>query len=826
MDPARWEEVKRIFADALEIAVIDRPAFVRERSRGDIEIEAEVLSLLDEVRESASDTLERSAAELIPELTREHGGDEFRQIGPYRVLRHVGQGGMGAVYEAEREDEYRKRVAIKLIPSGVRHAEVLRRFQQERQILAGLNHPNIAMLFDGGATADGVPWFAMEYVDGLPVDAYCDAHRLDVRQRLELFREICAAVSFAHGKLVIHRDLKPSNILVTRDGAVKLLDFGIAKLLEEGGESGIGVTRAGYYLVTPEYTSPEQVRSGPTTTAADIYSLGVLLYKLLTGHLPYDVASLPLPAASRIICEEEPKRPSAAVTDEPAEHRIGVPSRRLRRLLAGDLDAIVLMALRKEPELRYASVDAFSADIGGYLEGRPVRARRGSRVYHARKFLVRNRWTATGAAVLLLSLTGGAASTYTQAQRAERRFAEVRALANTFLFEVHDAIADLPGSTPARELLLSTAVEYLDRLSEDARDDPELLAELIRAYTRVGDVQGNSVTNNLGRSEDALHSYRRALALAEQLVERRAGDAGARRLLGIAHARIGDILLETGDLAGAAEHYLADLSLSEDPRVSKPDDIAALRALRFALNNVGLVYARMGRDAEALELDRQALELALHEVEIAPEDPLAQRGLMVAHNRLSDRLLESGDIHTALEGYLAADVFAQAFVARDSLNDQALRDLTVSHYKIGAARYTLGEYPGALERYEAMATINAFRAEADSANVSARRDLAFSWLQVGDTHAALGAADSALVVTERAREIYEGLASEYPAVTDFQRDLAFVHATLAVLLRPTDPAAAAGHHGRAVGLLRELVERDPANAQVRGDLERLLEGDA
>ena len=825
MDASRWEEVKRLFGAALELPATDRARFVRESCRGDPALEHEVLGLLAEVRSADIDTLERPAAELLPELGREYGEDAPRQVGPYKVRRLIGQGGMGSVYEAERDDDYRKRVAVKLIRSGTAHSEVLRRFQQERQLLAGLSHPNIAVLLDGGMTPDGAPWFAMEYVGGEPVDSYCDTHGLDVRQRLRLFREICGAVSYAHRNLVIHRDLKPSNILVTDDGVVKLLDFGIAKLLGEDGKAGPALTRTGYYLVTPEYASPEQLSGLPVSTAADIYSLGALLYILLAGRLPHLVSGLPLPAASRTVCEERPRPPSAVVTDEAAARRGVGTARRLRRLLAGDLDAIIFKALRKDPERRYTSVEAFSADIARYLDGKVVQARRGSRTYRAQRFLVQHRWAAAGSALLVVTLAAGVGSTLAQAQRAERRFAEVRELANTFLFDFHDAVAPLPGSTPARELVVSTALEYLDRLSAEARNDPDLLAELARAYIRVGDVQGNPESNNLGRTGDALDSYRQALDLAEQLVEIRPGDPLFERILSVAQMAIGDMLIATGDVLGAAGHYQAALNLSEERWARAPDDPEVLGNLRFALNKLAEVYARMDRGEEALALDRRALELAQREIDLAPDDPEARRSLMVAYNRVADRIHDSGEHQASLEGYLAAEAIAHAFAEQDPLNDLALRDLTVSNFKIATAHYNLEDYRSALERYEAMAAVNERRVAADPASVTTRHDLAFSLLQVAETHAALGDADPALNFAERARQIYDDLTAEHPSITAFQRDLASAHTIIARILEPSDAVLARNHRARAETLLRELIDRDPENAQFRGDLERLVDRD-
>ena len=333
-------------------------------------------------------------AEVLPDVS--HDG----RLGVYRLIREIGHGGMGTVYLGVRDDDaFQKRVAIKVLKRGMDTDSIVRRFRHERQILASLEHPFIASLLDGGSTPDGRPYFAMEYVEGQPIVDYCDTNRLDTPARLALFRHVCTAVQYAHQNLVIHRDLKPANVLVMADGTPKLLDFGIAKLLnpELGGQTLVP-TAPGLQLMTPEYASPEQVRGEPVTTASDVYSLGVLLYELLAGRLPYRLTSRDQADIVRIVCESEPIRPSTAITqidhdwagEEPAtgepahesgevakrNRRVTVDVDRLRRQLAGDLDNIVLKALSKEPQRRYASVDQFSEDVRRHLAGLPVMARK------------------------------------------------------------------------------------------------------------------------------------------------------------------------------------------------------------------------------------------------------------------------------------------------------------------------------------------------------------------------------------------------------------------------------------------------------------------
>ena len=372
--------------------------------------------------------LQDAAFDEITKLFKDEDNQllEGQVIGPYKLIRKIGQGGMGAVYLASRDDdEYKKRVAIKLVKRGMDSEEVLNRFRHERQILASLDHPNIARLLDGGTTEDGLPYFVMEYIEGTPVDTYCDERRLSINERLNLFRKVCSAISYAHQNLVVHRDIKPGNILVTSNGEPKLLDFGIAKLLNpELYAQTILTTALSTRLMTPDYASPEQVRGRKITTATDIYSLGVVLYELLTGHRPYRIKSYTQEEIERIICRETIEKPSTAINrvvtgkdgaqqtaitpEIVSETREGQPEK-LRKRLAGDLDNIVLMAMRKEPERRYVSAEQFSEDIRRHLEGLPVIARKDTFAYRASKFIRRNKiGVAAAAAFLILAVTATA----------------------------------------------------------------------------------------------------------------------------------------------------------------------------------------------------------------------------------------------------------------------------------------------------------------------------------------------------------------------------------------------------------------------------------
>jgi eukaryotic-like serine/threonine-protein kinase len=530
MNPAEHHQLLTdLLNEALQHEPQERAAFLAQACATNVQLRREVESLLASFEES-SDFIETPALALFPEESDEVM--EGRSIGHYRIVREIGRGGMGAVYLAERTDEYREQVALKIVKRGMDTDFMVRRFRHERQILASLHHPNIARLLDGGTTEDGRPYFVMEYIEGEPIDEYCAHHYLSISERLKLFRTVCAAVHYAHQNLVIHRDLKPGNILITVEGEVKLLDFGIAKIFNPEISQTIDRTATLMRLMTPEYASPEQVRGEQVTTASDVYSLGVVLYELLTGHRPYHLTSILPSDIERVICEQEPTRPSTAALqeEEKGKRKLAFPfflSPLLpfsRSPLRGDLDNIVLMALRKEPLRRYASVEQFAEDIRRHLEGLPVIARSDTFSYRAGKFMQRHKAGVAAAALILLSLIAGLITTVWQARRAqaqqakaERRFNDVRKLANSYLFEFHDAVEKLPGSTEARELVVKRALEYLDSLAREAGDDPSLQQELAAAYLKVGDVQGRPGFPNLGDTAGALSSYRKSLAIRAAL---------------------------------------------------------------------------------------------------------------------------------------------------------------------------------------------------------------------------------------------------------------------------------------------------------------------
>jgi serine/threonine-protein kinase len=663
--------VREIFDRAFELDVGSREAVVRELAGEDDTLVEEILALLDAHERARA--FEQPAASLVDaeteEIEEDHSG---RRIGNYRLIRKVGEGGMGAVYEAERADEqYEQRVAVKLIKRGMDSDAIVRRFRRERQILASLDHPNISRLVDGGITERGEPYFVMEFVEGRPIHEFANEHQLDTHARVELFRGVCAAVAYAHRNLVVHRDLKPSNIMVTPDGTVKLLDFGVARLLRDPeSDAGQTLTQAGFRVLTPEYASPEQLRGERVSTTSDVYSLGVVLYELLTGQTPFRLNDSPVAMAKAL--ELEPTRPSEAIT---VGKRGALADRaRLRRLLAGELDNIVLMALRKEPERRYSSVDQLGEDLRRYLEGLPVFAQRDTAGYRLRKLVQRHRAASAGAAIVVLVLIGGIITTSWQARRASaeaRRAQTERAKAERISTFLQDMLGSADPRASGRDV---TVAELLGTAGERARTelaaDPEVLA---------------AVEASIGTSYLGLGLYDEALPLLEDAVRlrRTLPDAGADLARSLGNLAI--LYRSRGELDKAEPVAREALELQ---RNQSPVDTVQLATL---VDGLGQLMNSAGRYDEAEQLHREALALRrgvygdVHE-EIALSlnnlgVVLGQKGDWPAAEPLHLETLEiTRKVHGAEHPDVAAAMSTLAFVlaeqkkydAADTLYRQAL----------------------------------------------------------------------------------------------------------------------------------------------------------
>jgi eukaryotic-like serine/threonine-protein kinase len=635
MNPERYQQVKQIFEAVIACDTGERPDFLARACAGDQELRTEVESLLEHDK-PAAEFIEESAFEVTARLLADNEAESIREqrLGSYKILGEIGRGGMGVVYLAARDDEqFTKRVAIKLIKRGMDTDAVLRRFRNERQILAQLEHPNIARLLDGGTTEDGLPYFVMEYVEGTPVIRYCDDHKLSTDERLKLFRQICAAIQYAHQNLVIHRDIKPVNILVTDKGEPKLLDFGIAKLLHsDTSQPQTEMTATALRVMTPEYASPEQIRAEKITTATDVYSLGVVLYELLTGHRPHLLKSHRPDEIARAICDVEPERPSTAISrveelpssdgtapvsitpESVSATREGQPEK-LRHRLTGDLDNIVLMALRKEPQRRYESAAQLSADIQRHLDGLPVIARKDTFAYRASKFVGRNKVGVVAVALVVLTLIGGIVATAWQARRAEtqrakaeKRFNDMHRLANSFMFEVYPKIQELQGATEARETLVKRALEYLDSLAQEAGGDRSLQYELAVAYWTVGDSQGKPYVPNLGDTAGAIASYRKAQAIFESLLAAEPRNSDVPYRLGSVYQHLANVLDVTGDPNEAIATQRKAVSMFEASVAAAPNNAQYRLALASGYNYLAGVLWNEAHNNQSVEPARQALE--------------------------------------------------------------------------------------------------------------------------------------------------------------------------------------------------------------------------
>ncbi len=618
----------------------DRTAYF-ERHCPDPEVRREVESLLRyaqlEATGVADPTGRDTPVEAMGRLFNKPVITPESQIGPYRILGIIGEGGMGTVYRAVRaDDQYRKTVAIKVVRLDSRSDLVLRRFRQERQILANLEHPNIARLLDGGASTSGVPFIAMEYVEGQPITVYCREQNLTIPKRLQLFRHVCDAVQYAHQMLIVHRDIKPGNILVTAEGVPKLLDFGIAKLLdaETAGDSTNTQTMTGFRMMTPDYASPEQVRGESATTTTDVYSLGAVLYEILTGERPHQLKTYDALEIARRVCEEEIRPPSAT----------GVPG------LRGDLDTILLKALQKIPARRYSSVEKFSEDLLRFLEGRPVLARPDTLFYRTSKYVRRNRVTVVAAAVAALSLGVGLVAERRQARIASERFELVRGIAHKLIFDVHDEVARLPGSIKPREIIVASAVDYLNKLSQTAGNDPSLLNEIAVGYAKVGTAQGLPAEPNLGRVPDALASLRKALVFHE-----RASALDPKYRLDLAEFlfRMRTFYNLTGNPDAADDAVRKGIALSEELNREDPSNVKILALL--AISNATLGDSKESSDSHAaLAAYRQCREYQGRLVALKPTGENRVR-LIRALVRIGTAALRAGELDTSIQALRQAE---------------------------------------------------------------------------------------------------------------------------------------------------------------------------
>jgi len=816
VSPEKWERIKQVLGPALEQDPDSRSTYLRKACEGDEDLRGEIEALLDAYDAEKSTATVPGQSFAGRTASRLAGA----RIGPYQIIREIGAGGMGAVYLAARADDaFHKHVAIKLVQTGVNTDDLLRRFRHERQILATFDHSNIAKLLDGGTTEDGLPYFVMDYVEGTRIDVYCETHRLKIDERVRLFLGVCAAVQYVHQNLVVHRDLKPGNILVTPEGVPKLLDFGIAKLLKPEMLTSLkDATRMEFRLMTPGYASPEQVRGEPVTTASDVYSLGVILYELLTSQRPYRVKTDSPAEILRAVCDQEPEKPSTAATrSEDAERiaagRATLPEK-LKKQLSGDLDTIVAKALRKEPQRRYVSVEELAGDLRRYLEGLPVSAHRDTWRYRAGKFVRRHRAGVAAGGLVAVSLVAGVVATTWQARvaRTERanaleQFNDVRKLANSFLFEFHDAIQNLPGSTPARKLVVQRALEYLAKLSTRAYGDAGLQRELAEAFLRVGDVQGNPYISNLGDTRGALHSYQQALQISQSLLKAHSVDAEARRYLARSYESLGSVL----PLVGKPSEGLADLKnalqILERLAAADPGDQKLSAELADCYQELGDLQGHaglqnLGDPNAALASYRKALAIF--------ERQNARRGIAVLQTRIGDVEASTGQPQHGLTEYREALSIEQELYATDPSSADAGHLLALGYEKIGGAQEESNPR-AALRNYAQAAAINERLLRADPNNQQVAMSVVVALRYEGDLQAKRGDRMGALANYHRVLEILEKRTAADPNnVMVAGRYSEMLALTADLLAHSGKPDEARRMTSRSLAIIRELANRGEA----------------
>lgn len=693
MKAPRFLRLKQAFQDLLDSSPEQRAAALELAAREDAAFGAELAAWLAATERRAGEWLEEPAvlglgdeADGSPGTSPATAAPE--RVGPWLLEAEIGRGGMGTVFRGRRDDgAFEQTVAVKLVRSELASEVLRRRFLAERRILAGLVHPNIAHLIDGGTTPNGIPYLVLEHVTGDPIDQYCDRWGLTVEERLRLFVVVCGAVHFAHQKLVLHRDLKAANVLVDETGHPKLLDFGIAKLLaasaEEADWTALGLARP----LTPEWASPEQLRGDQLTTASDVYSLGVLLHVLLTGRRPHRFAGQAPEAFAREIEESGGGRligsvgfaESGGAGGVRGSERPAAPAGVDRRRLRGDLERIVARALAPEIDRRYGTVVELATDLECHLTGLPVSAHPPSVRYRLGKLLRRHRTAVAAAALVALTLVAGLLTISFEARRARHgeeraraRFDDVQRLANAALFDLHDAIRDLPGSLPARRALAQHALEYLGVLAEEASDDPALRLGLATAYRKVGDVQGGIFLASSGDTTAALTNYQHAADLLDQLALQ--GDRNPLRIGALADEllAVGDGFQSTGDYQRAAtlaQHAIALRRTLPAPLLQAPREQLQLGIAHVRL---GRALREQGRPEPALAATREGVHL-LEPLAASPGDlPGVKRQLAKAYNQYGSLL---ADAHQAIAAHEKALSIQTALSDAEPQNAQLGREL-------------------------------------------------------------------------------------------------------------------------------------------------------
>lgn len=771
----RWKTLKALLAECLAIPADEQEAFVCEACEEDVELANQLRALVFANRQASP--LDTASIEgSRPSNADFEPAWVGRRLGHYHLVRLIARGGMGEVYEAERDDgQFERRVAIKVMRLGLDEPEFIERFSEERRILGKLDHPNLAKLIDSGLDEAGAPYFVMDLVEGVPIDMYCEQHHLSVRDRIALVRIVCEVVAYAHRQGVVHRDLKPQNILVTHEGDVKLVDFGIAKRLDIDQDRTLTAFRA----LTPEYASPEQLLGKQVGPSSDIYSLGVVLYRLLAGIGPYATAVQADHLLATAICNIEPTRPSQVARGWPGE-----PDRRIRRALSGDLDAVVLMALRKEPERRFPSARALQDDLFRYLEGMPVLARRGALSYRASRFLFRHR-VAVAAFVLAnaaISLGAGAALWQSaearhQRDRAEQNAADMRQLASVLIFDVHEKLVNVAGTTDARKLLVDNALIYLQKVESQAQNDPKLMLAIVSGHLKCGDALGRAFFPNLGDTGGAEKEYLRGISVAQSLTAQPGFALEARRDLSMLHNRMAALDYAKSDFleANGQAKLAVEFAMS-----AQSGDRAGLQLLAYAYAQRAKVLTALGGLNEVLAVGAKSIVLYQKALQRSGDDDtdlkIAMASTLTMMAWTSERL---GRLQQAVDFDNEAILAAHSLLQRTPDSTRLLGLLASAlaykaHALLGLQRSSEAVEPGeqAVQIWQSLV-------DKDAQDIASKQHLLGSLAIAGKAMVNSGRVPTAVAKLEQAIRIYKSLPQDAQVQTFVQQDLQDVNFSLA-----------------------------------------------
>ncbi len=859
MQNAEWLKIKETFNQTLDLPESEREKVL---ANCDDFVRLEVCGLLDSMDESAKFIAEPAVIEF--------GLSEDRLIGTkiddYQIIKAIGAGGMGKVYLAQRTG-FEQKFALKLIKRGMDTDAVLHRFVRERQILSRLEHPNIARLLNVGSTDNDLPYFVMEYVEGEPLTKFCEAHQLNPNERLEIFQKVCSAVKYAHQNLIVHRDLKPSNILVTNDGTPKLLDFGIAKLLNA---EDFEKTATQARILTPEYASPEQLNNLPITTATDVYSLGVILHEILNGKRPAALGSGQWRDSGAV--RNTDKNNHETKHENNPKSKIPNPKSR------GDLDNIIHKSLHEETTRRYQTVQEFSEDIRRYLVGLPVTATADSAVYRFSKFVQRHRQgVGIGAVVAILILATSSVAIWQgitanrERAKSEKRFEQVRKLANIVLFEYHDGIEKLPGATAMREKMVTDSLEFLDNLSAEEGGNVDLQRDIVKAYQKVGDIQGGGNSGNVGKTNEALVNYQKAFSIQEKIVSANSANITDQKMLADLHINIGGLQQDIGELHNTEKSFQSALDIYSNLQTQSPNDfkiraavaktfwnIALLKVTQnnfaeglenyqkaaeiyqqlaiddgsyksgylrnVALTNkyMGSIWQQRGESAKALQLFQKSLEIDLENAKNSPNDVSAELDLSFTYGSVASASRDLKDFQAALENYQNAIEIREKVFNADNKNVFAENALARGYQELGKTFLQKNDFAKAAEHLVKSQSIYQKSSDSDGENLDKKLRLAESLALLGYVHGLSLKIDKANEFYKKSLTIYANLIKQEKLSTLNQRRLASTYIDYGeVLLKNQQTAQALENLNKAQELLANEKVRKDAKEEI-AKLEKLL----